>query len=739
MCGRSCREESFFGVEFDDVIFENFSDIKSADCNLLDVERIFEVEVDRVVDVICAEPQTFVTGFGDVDKLDFEFGLGEVVDIHHERHVKSEVCGRITLRRRGHFNHDTREVAYDRTQNSAEIERAFGDAEFEFDGETDGDDGVVEHVGGHVLIRRFFVIGECVGVFDFSVCAVAVVNKARVFFTVAYVCRQQFVACSESDIDAAEFKSHVDATDCYVETEIVFVDCRIEVDGAIVLAVYVFDVTELASLHFFDRTFVAVVADVSVAFDIRIGDDFVAACVLSVHSVTTQADRCFARGNLRIVVCVGVHVLAFRFVGDVVIFAKRKHRKGLAFSEVAVLESLLVAVGRTIFTCDNFVNVGGACLIVFAVCDVVDVVCDTVEFFVLVVGVSVVLILVVELRFFCCVRQVVDQLVDGFAEVDTERNVEHVKHVFERAEVGHERCKHECDQRSCDLDLELSVAVSQKENRVAFRRALYIVACGLCAVLFFVVFLAELICNFLCKVNKVFDLGIVFRSGYDFGEVEIERTAAQIQTAKHLVVAVFRASCRVVFCKVTVWVDFDKFDCEFYLAQIAVCDKAVDCASRGESLQIKSRKVDVCRHFEADTRVECGHRLQVDYHIAEYAGEQSARIDDFRTCGIEVNQTAHTQRNVLILIGFLTASCIKFYFACKSVARCGVAVRVGFRDCDIVVDSGVILGAYGSVRIVTVDVEISCGVVNVFAVGIEVVSDGICVLLAVLACFYGCE
>ena len=156
-------------------------------------------------------------------------------------------------------------------------------------------------------------------------------------------------------------------------------------------------------------------------------------------------------------------------------------------------------------------------------------------------------------------------------------------------------------------------------------------------------------------------------------------------------------------------------------------------------MQIKSRKVDVCRHFEADTRVECGHRLQVDYHIAEYAGEQSARIDDFRTCGIEVNQTAHAQRNVLILIGFLTASCIKFYFACKSVARCGVAVRVGFRDCDIVVDSGVILGAYGSVRVVTVDVEISCGVVNVFAVGIEVVSDGICVLLAVLACFYGCE
>ncbi len=252
--------------------------------------------------------------------------------------------------------------------------------------------------------------------------------------------------------------------------------------------------------------------------------------------------------------------------------------------------------------------------------------------------------------------------------------------------------------------MELSVAVSQKENRVAFRRALYIVACGLCAVLFFVVFLAELICNFLCKVNKVFDLGIVFRSGYDFGEVEIERTAAQIQTAKHLVVAVFRASCRVVFCKVTVWVDFDKFDCEFYLAQIAVCDKAVDCASRGESLQIKSRKVDVCRHFEADTRVECGHRLQVDDHIAEYAGEQSARIDDFRTCGIEVNQTAHAQRNVLILIGFLTASCIKFDFACKSVARCGVAGRVGFRDCDIVVDSGVILGAYRSVRVITVDV-----------------------------------
>ncbi len=93
------RNEVFVvGIEVDDVVFEDFRDVETADCELLNVERFFEIDVDCVVDVVRAEPQTLVTRFGDVDKFEFEFGLGEVVDVNHKRHVESEVCGRITLR-----------------------------------------------------------------------------------------------------------------------------------------------------------------------------------------------------------------------------------------------------------------------------------------------------------------------------------------------------------------------------------------------------------------------------------------------------------------------------------------------------------------------------------------------------------------------------------------------------------------------------------------------------------------
>ena len=96
---RAARNKVFvIRIEVDDVVFENFRDVKTADCELLNVERVFEVDVNRVVDVVCAKPQTLVTRFGHVDEFDFEFGLGEVVDVNHKRHVESEVRGRITLR-----------------------------------------------------------------------------------------------------------------------------------------------------------------------------------------------------------------------------------------------------------------------------------------------------------------------------------------------------------------------------------------------------------------------------------------------------------------------------------------------------------------------------------------------------------------------------------------------------------------------------------------------------------------
>ena len=103
-------------------------------------------------------------------------------------------------------------------------------------------------------------------------------------------------------------------------------------------------------------------------------------------------------------------------------------------------------------------------------------------------------------------------LVIGLTDINAQRDVEHVKHFFEGAEIGHKRFKHESEQRFCDLNLELSVAVCEQQNRVALARAsLHFVTCRLRAV-FFVVFLVEFLNYFLCKINKVFDLGVVFGS-----------------------------------------------------------------------------------------------------------------------------------------------------------------------------------------------------------------------------------
>ena len=282
----------------------------------------------------------------------------------------------------------------------------------------------------------------------------------------------------------------------------------------------------------------------------------------------------------------------------------------------------------------------------------------------------------------------------------------------------------------------MSVAVRKQNYCVASCAAeILLVACSLSTVILFVAaFRAELVNNFLCKVNEVFDLGVVLCRTDHTGEVEIERTAAQIHTAEHLVVAVLRSFCRVVFCKVAFTVDFDELNCEFDLAQIAVADKVAKRAARSKSLQIESRKIYVCGYSQTDACVECGQGLQVDDHIAERIGKQAACVDDFRTCGIEVNQTAYAQRNVLILIGFLTALLVEFHLFCKCVASGDFAVRIRFGDGHRFEHSLVEDGALRSVCVVAVDVDIILSVVNVHCVvifGLNVI-DVVCVLFAVL-------
>ncbi len=268
---------------------------------------------------------------------------------------------------------------------------------------------------------------------------------------------------------------------------------------------------------------------------------------------------------------------------------------------------------------------------------------------------------------------------------------------------------------------------------------MHVVACRLRAVFFLVAAdRAEFVNDFLCKVHEVFDLGIVFRSGNYAREVEIERTAAQIHAAEHFFVAVADFVCGVVFCKVALVVNFDKFDCEFHFAHIAVVDEVAKRTAGCKTLQIERRKVDVCGNSQTDACVECRHRLQVDDHIAEHVGKQAARVDDFRACGIEVNQAAYAQGYVLILICGLSALIVKFDLACKRVASGFVAVCVLFGDGHRDVRSCIERVACGCGSVVLVDVDVVFCVIDVCAVRVDGVSDSVCVLLAVLARLYGC-
>ncbi len=563
-------------------------------------------------------------------------------------------------------------------------------------------------------------------------------------FAVANVCGQQFLACAKTDFDSAEFETHIDATDCDVESDVVIADLIVEVYCSVIFAVFVLDVTEQTRSQFFDLSFFAVIADISVVFDVCVGDAF-NAVRSSVHSVTAQTYGVGDVFDFRIVVCVGMDVLALNFVFNHDVFAVFEHCVGLARFQVAVLEFVFYAVNEGDACAVNlrFVNVSRVCKIVFVACDVVSVGARFLaEIFRCVLRVSVAFVLVLE--FFVQVGigrfQIFHALVNGLTEINAQRDVEHVEYVFERAEIGHKRCKHECDQRFCDLDLELRIAVCEQQDRVALARAsLRFVACRLRAVFFFIATdRTEFVGDFLCKFHEVFDLGIVFRSGNDAREVEIERTAAQIHTAEHFFVAVADVVCSVVFCEVALVVHFDELDCEFDFAQIAVIDEVAERAAGRKSLQIECRKVDVCGNSQTDTRVESVERLQVDDHIAERIGKQAARVDDFRACGIEVNQAAYAQRYILILVCGLSALVVEFDLACKSVASDFVAVRVFFGDGNRHIHSRIERVAFGCGSIVLVDVNVVFGVVDVCAVGIDVVFDDICVLLAVLARLYGC-
>ena len=756
--------EVFVGCfEIDDVVFKYLRDIKTADCDFLDIERFFEVEIDCVVDIVCTEPQALITGLRDIDEFEFEFGLGEVVDVDHKRYVEAEVRGRITLRSRGHFNHDTREVADDIAQNLAEIKRAFGDAEFEFDRERQRDDCVIERIGLDFVDKCHILFGNvaCVEVF-FTVFDVGV----RLLVT--DIIGQQFLACADGDIQTAEFETHIDATYCDIETEVVLADIIEQRYRAVIFTVRIFDVSELIFVNAFDLDGLTVVHNVGEVvvfgiFDKRIRF-YARASVVHVQLIVSKIYLLFDFTELHktVIVVVLVDVFAVcdardefvlgvgrdiglaRFVlarDDVrryflvhrafvgvflafrkldVVFAVRfvdstRVRGRFDFGDFHVIVDAGIeyhAVRRVIVTPLGAIVCVEVCH--FHVIRVLDCrIGGIVEF------VSVAFVFVVEFGLFFG-RQVGNLLEFRSAEVNAERNIEHVEHFLDRAEVGHEGRDDECEQSARQLNLELSVAVCEQYHCVSYRtctfRTDFLNVRRNCRILTLSVVFLEFIDDFLCKINEVVDLGVVFCRVDYFREVEIESAVIEVQSAEDFLLAV------CVLCKEAVFVHFDKLDCKFHLIKVAICDKRLDGTARDQAEQVKCRKVNVGGNSHTDTCVKCGLGLQIDDHIAKEVADKTACVGGFRTAGIEVDKTAYAQADVLVLIYRFFRSLI--YFDVFDGCDCFVAVFI--RNLDSRHRARIIFcRACGCVRTVLIYIYTLFFVVDVFAVDILFVGEGI--------------
>ena len=564
-----------------------------------------------------------------------------------------------------------------------------------------------------------FRVGELAFVNVFFFETVRADFNARVRFAVSDVVGQQFVACAEVDVETAHFETCVDAADRYVETDEVVADSVVCVNRAVVFAVDVFDVTVFMLVDVEHVIFRAVVLQDGVALDEGVGFNKFAVD-FAIHLVTAQVEilihadvdksviiggcmhvfafdffvakyvcRALLDVGCAVNVCVGCNVFAFcvfgvhqSFAFEIVftarkhVFCKRKYLVGVNVGFVSVSVRLI----RRIF------GIGG-------------------------IGKLAVL-------FGVACLQVAYLLVDGLTEIHAQRNVELVKHVFDRAEIGHERGDHKRKERASELDLELSVAVRKSDKSVSScRRDVALqcvgVACRLSVALLIVglVVLLKLVCDFLCKINKVVDLGVVFGRGDDLGEIDIKRAVVEIQAAQHFLFAVG------VLGEVAVFVNFKELYCKLDFVEIAVCDEFVKLLAREQAFKVESRQIDVCRHSQTDACVECGQRLQIDDHITKQVADKTARVGRLRAVGVEVDKTAHAQSDVLVLILRHAEFAVKSEI-CNFFVFFGHNAVNDFLDCSFF--SSIIGRARARVRVFAhehvsffVKHEVACGVLRV--------------------------
>ena len=143
-----------------EVLVNVIADERERDGNLGKSQEV-EVEIQGHTAVVDAEPLHFRTRFvGEVVQFDVNLGLSGVEHIQHNRKVEADIRRRVALRRCGHIDDHSAEVAEYVFEESAEIEFAFGDTEFEFDRSGQTNHGIVERNERNILfaVRRFLSV-----------------------------------------------------------------------------------------------------------------------------------------------------------------------------------------------------------------------------------------------------------------------------------------------------------------------------------------------------------------------------------------------------------------------------------------------------------------------------------------------------------------------------------------------------------------------------------------------------
>ena len=334
-----------------------------------------QVDIQHIVHVIRRKPLYFRSGLGrEVVESNRELGARQILHVEHQRRVKAQMRGGVTLVGLRDLDHDALEVAEDGGEYLADVDLPFGDGDLDFDGRTDRDGGVIERRERHVVV----IFGADLRIVHLGVDAVSV--GVRIALRLAFVSRrslglafedvtgQERFAAAETERYAADGKFDVHRADFRAEREIEFGQRGVRIVSAVQRAVFFTHVAVLPVVGLdvavraeFERGIFAAAPDVDrrVRFDVTdvehhdvvavdvliegvpvaIEDD--ALVILELH-VSTRAVGVLVVNRFGISVVSGVRsveraVFRLRVVSAVRAVGLGNGRKGVSVALVAVL------------------------------------------------------------------------------------------------------------------------------------------------------------------------------------------------------------------------------------------------------------------------------------------------------------------------------------------------------------------------------------------------------------------